>query len=392
MDAVFARVSTDEMNMVRAGRLYANVSLAMLTAYAPVDDGAARLLSLVQGPPKPKVPEVFDPEVAAIAAGTTVARRLLATRQDRLAVAAARDTALARLTAGMESDVISGSVDFGAGIAKAVVARAASDGASRAARGTASVVEPSPGSWVPTPPDYLASSEPGWGSVRRFLKVWRQCPVGTPVPGADPASPYEKEATVVKEVAATLTEQQRLVALFWDDSPGSSGTTVGHWVNIALSESARKGRGSVSTVVTLASASMSMADALAGAWRARHRTPVERPVTVIQRTYPEWSPLLVTPSGPGHPSAHAAASRAAAEVLTHFLGESAFHDPGFGVPARSRAAAGVKKQVFESFAAAARQAGQSRVYGGVEFPMSVRSGDRLGRCIGAAVVDALGGD
>ena len=65
--------------------------------------------------------------------------------------------------------------------------------------------------------------------------------------------------------------------------------------------------------------------------------------------------------------------------------------PGFvsGSSAYSAAAAGVLGQVFPGdarrFARRARQAGDSRVFGGVSFPRDVAAGRRIGREIGERV-------
>lgn len=390
VEAVFARVAANDVSLPRASRLYANVSLAMLVVLAPVDEGSAQLLDLVSGAPGVKAPAGFDAGIAAVAAGASVARRLLPGNLNRAAFARVRDTAIAHMSRGMDTGVLSRSVSFGVSVAAAVTARAADDGSADAPLSVQTAATPPPGAWVPPSPGLVSAAEPGWGGVRRFLRVSRNCHVRRPSAGTDPASPFAEEAAQVRDAAENLTAQQRLVATFWDDTAGTTGTPAGHWANIALSAAARKGRGLAATVDTLAATAMVSADAVAAAWRAKFSGLVERPVTVIQRTDPGWQPYLPVPAVPDHPSAHAAVSRAAAEVLTRYMGESAFHDPGYGVPAGMRAKAGIKKQVFESFVAAARQAGQSRVWGGVEYRMSVRAGDVLGACIGTAVSEALG--
>ena len=392
LDTVFLRVAANDLDLPRAGRVYANVSLAMLAAVAPTDGASRALLGLVPGAPAVTAPEGLDAGIAAVAAGAGVARGLLPGRINRTALATARDLAISRLSEGRDDAVVARSVAFGVRLASAVKSRAARDGSARAASAPVDPVAGGStvaGEWVPTPPSYSPPVEPGWGGVRRFLRVSRTCFALRPPQGADPSSPYAEEAQQVRDAVESLTEQQRLVAGFWDDTHGMTGTTAGHWVNIALAAAARKGRDLAGTVNAVAATAMASADAVAVSWKARYRSRVERPVTVIRRSVPDWQPYLVTPAVPDHPSTHTAVSRAAAEVLTGLLGESPFHDPGYGVPSRMRARQGVRKQVFESFLAAARQAGLSRVWGGVEYRMSVRAGDVLGACIGTGVVRAV---
>jgi hypothetical protein len=70
-------------------------------------------------------------------------------------------------------------------------------------------------------------------------------------------------------------------------------------------------------------------------------------------------------------------------VLASTLGDSAFDDSTgltIGNPVRR----------FESFTAAAHEAGLSRIYGGIHFPYGNLGGRALGECIGAKVIERLG--
>ena len=101
---------------------------------------------------------------------------------------------------------------------------------------------------------------------------------------------------------------------------------------------------------------------------------------------PYQMPTFVTPSFAGYVSGHSAFSRAAAEVLTGLTGSPYFPD-GLGqwtVEADSlEFEAGPSQDVvlqWATYADAADQAGQSRLYGGIH----VRSDDLAGRVIGQA--------
>src|SRR5205814_5716655 len=95
-----------------------------------------------------------------------------------------------------------------------------------------------------------------------------------------------------------------------------------------------------------------------------------RPVTAIRQADsdgnvqtvadPTWTPLLVTPPFPSYVSGHSTFSGAAATILTAFFGS----DVGFTTTSDSLP--GVTRS-FSSFAAAAKEAGQSRIDGGIYF-------------------------
>ena len=98
-----------------------------------------------------------------------------------------------------------------------------------------------------------------------------------------------------------------------------------------------------------------------------------RPVTYIQSQIdPQWKPLIATPPHPEFPAAHATLSNAAAEALTTVFGEKcAFTDNAYadiGMPARS----------YPSVRDAAREAGMSRLYGGIHYRHSIEQDLILG--------------
>ena len=390
-DMVFARVARDNASATRAARMYADISLAMLMTHAPVDSAAAELLDRVEGAPRVKTPAGLDADIATVAAAASVARALFPNTVDRSAFAQVRDTSLAEMSKGLDRRVLVSSVSFGVRVAAAVVQRASRDGSADVAASPAGPLEKVAGQWVPTPPAFQQPIDPGWGKVGRFMKGTDKCTLPDPPVGANPASPYEEAAMEVKTVSANLTDLQKAVARFWDDGSGRTGTPVGHWVNISLAVSAKKHKSVARTVTIVAATSMAIADAIAGAWGAKFAWNVERPATVILRSDPTWEPYLETPAHPGYPSAHSAVSHAAADILTHYLGETAFGDPGVGLTAKSRRELVIKKQFFESFRAAADQAAMSRLYAGVTYRMSIRAGERLGACVGLKVTTGLPG-
>ena len=95
-----------------------------------------------------------------------------------------------------------------------------------------------------------------------------------------------------------------------------------------------------------------------------------------------WEPLIPTPPFPEYPSGHSTQSAAAATVLTALIGAVPFDDS-------TSISIGHNVRHFDSFNAAADEAGISRIYGGIHFPSGNTNGKALGRCIGEKVDRAV---
>jgi membrane-associated phospholipid phosphatase len=121
---------------------------------------------------------------------------------------------------------------------------------------------------------------------------------------------------------------------------------------------------------------VAMADGFIGCWNAKFQYDLLRPVTYIKRVMdPRWEPLLITPPFPEYPSGHSTESGAAAAVLTSIYGEN------FAFTDRTHERDGLGSRDFQSFQAAAQEAGISRLYGGIHFRAAVERGLEQGQCI-----------
>lgn len=227
-----------------------------------------------------------------------------------------------------------------------------------------------PGLWARTPPLFAEQpaepQAPGW-------RPW--CP-GTesltvsppPTWGSSQASAELRE---VLDTTRRLTPAQKDIAERWHLDAGSI-TPPGLW-NLLVEQYL------VSTIDVprrasraMALMNMAMHDALVAAWRIKLTHWTERPVSAIQRELdPHFMPHLHTPPFPGYVSGHAAASGAAAAVLSHFF------------PAeRAR------------WQALAAEAAVSRLYGGIHVRSDNEAGLQLGAQVAAACLarfEATGG-
>jgi membrane-associated phospholipid phosphatase len=245
-----------------------------------------------------------------------------------------------------------------------LVSRAEHDGADAPFTGTIPI---GPEYWVPTPPGYLPPLLPRWGEVR----PWNiQNPVALrPPPPPQPGEPaFEAEVQEVYHVSQTLTPEQRAIALFWADGPGTF-TPPGHWDAIALELVRAHGLGTAATARVFAVLNTAEADAFICIWDAKYAYWSIRPVTAIRREIdPDWNPLITTPPFPSYVSGHSGTSGAAATVLSAFF------------PAEAA-----------QLHAWAAEAAVSRLYGGIHFRSDNEVGLALGTSVGEAALAAWKG-
>ncbi len=229
------------------------------------------------------------------------------------------------------------------------------------------------------------ATEPWWGTLRPFaLKAADECP--TPAAegwSTSPASAFYAQAKRVYDVGRALTDLQRQTVLYWADNPGQTGTPVGHWLAIGSQLVTQRRLSAERAAEMFVLVALAQADAFIATWHEKYRLNLIRPVTYIRRYIDStWTPAIVTPPFPEYPSAHSAQSAAAATVLTELLGGVAFEDS-------TNLALGHAVRRYASFEVAADEAAESRVYGGIHYPMGRDNGKVLGRCIGRVVLERL---
>lgn len=291
----------------------------------------------------------------------------------------------AALMGSVADDVAAASEDLGSAIADHVFEWSKSDGGHVIENLGFPMSYPKAGAkqdWVPTSPITLQQTPllPTWGENRTFAMANGQaCPLPPPPAySEDKASEFYREALEVHDTVKNVTPEQRMIARFWSDDPMLSPTPPGHWVSIALQLFEREKTDVRRRACILAQLGITLADAFIGCWASKMEYNLLRPITYIKRVIdPKWTAILITPPFPEYPSGHSTQSAAAAVVLTAAFGENfAFEDA-------THVRDGLKPRSFASFAAAAEEAGISRLYGGIHFRTAIDRGLEQGRCIGA---------
>lgn len=287
---------------------------------------------------------------------------------------------------GKPADVVERSNAYGKAVAEHILAWAETDGGAKVQNmGFPVAYQPKegPSHWVPTSPVRLQQAPllPEWGKVRPFAMKGDGCPVA-PHPEFSEAkdSAFYKEAEEVYLTVRDITPEQKAIARFWSDDPMLTPTPPGHWVSIVLQIMDRDQMPVEKSAQALAATGMAVADGFIGCWRDKFIYDLVRPVTYIKKNIdPKWETILITPPFPEFPSGHSTESGAAAEALTAVFGDNfAFDDA-------THQRDGIKPRHFDSFWAAAEEAGISRLYGGIHYRAAIELGLEQGRCIGKNV-------
>jgi hypothetical protein len=256
--------------------------------------------------------------------------------------------------------------------------------AARANDGSNAIVPPpggsGPGVWVPTPPTFLPYALPQWGFVRPFAMSSSsqfRPPGPPPLDSQQYADDYEEVKELGAAIGSTRTEEQSEIALFWADGAGTE-TPPGHWNSIAQIIADAQGNTLEENARLFALLNIAMADAAICSWDAKYTFDFWRPVTAIGFAEPElnWMSFIVTPPFPDYVSGHSTFSAATATVLPLFYGteQLPFTTGSDFLPGVYRS--------FSTPIAAAGEAGDSRVYGGIHFRTASEDGLQAGISIG----------
>lgn len=241
------------------------------------------------------------------------------------------------------------------------------------------------GQWRPTPPGFQEALLPQWRYVTPFALPGTRDFLPA-IPPALTSAAYTEAFNEVKALGrregSTRTEEQTLIAHFWDDGLGTA-TPPGHWNRIAQTVSRQRGLSRSDNARLFALLNIALADAAIVCWEGKFGFNYWRPITAIHEadrddnpgTLPDraWDSLLATPPFPSYPSGHSTFSGAGATALARFFGTDAisFRIGSEGTPSVVRGYAG--------FWAAAQEAGRSRIYGGIHYEFDNQEGLRTGR-------------
>jgi hypothetical protein len=278
-------------------------------------------------------------------------------------------------------------IALGTAAAQAIILNRTGDGSANAVFAINQGVQP--GEYRSTPPFNVSGfyDSPGWGNLKTFGIV-NSTQFSVPPPYPVNSAEYTADYNEVKSMGCLTctgpggrTTDQENIAKFWVES-----SALG-WNKAATSIIAQRNLDAWKTARLLALLQMSVADAYIACLKAKMIYFFWRPYTAIQlgdtdgntntTGDPNWQVLwFPIPPIADHPSAHASAGGAAAELLKEFFERDNFDFSyeSISLPGRPRN--------FSSFSQAARENSLSRIYVGYHFRKACMDGEVLGKNVG----------
>lgn len=296
----------------------------------------------------------------------------------------------------LSKTVLDSSISFAKQVSKSILQYSRQDGYFKLSTLKRYSLKGADSNWRPTPPEYMAAVEPNWHTMRTFFID--SCNQFPPVPAASYSSPaFYKLANEVYETGRNLTDEQKLIANYWDCNPFAvqySGhmsvglkkiSPGGHWMSITGIATNQSNLDLSRTMLLYTVVACSLHDAFIVCWDEKFRSNRIRPETAINRLIDEkWKPLLQTPPFPEYTSGHSVISTTTGELLTYFMGD------GFAFTDTTENYIGMHPRSFTSFRQAADEACISRLYGGIHFRDAIENGREQGRRIAAFIIKKLG--
>ncbi len=353
---------------VPASNLYfAFVSIAMYDAVVATEGRFAPYLE------QPSVRSDASPEVAAATAAYAVLRYYFPTSASELW----QDYQAALTEAPKDAAFVQG-IRAGAVAAATLIRARENDG--RGADVTLDV-EPAPGVWRPTPPDFAPFAVPWLGFVEPLtLESATQFPLDGPNPidSVAYANEFAETKAYGENDESQRSAEQTEIALFY------SANIVAQYQAGMRDAVTRRGLDIVDTARSFALLNTATADTIIACWRAKFDYPTWRPITAIQladtdgnpltEADPDWMPLGVNPPYSEYSSGHACVTGAASNTFAYLFGPDTM-DLNLFSPVTSTT------RHYDSSEALDADTMNARIWLGLHFRDSMEDANQLGHTV-----------
>jgi len=207
-------------------------------------------------------------------------------------------------------------------------------------------------SYVPHTNNTWEGDHPYYGIAIASFMPWRLKTANqfSPTPPDSDNKPFwDKQVEIVKEQVEQITPKKINAVYWW---AGLSGPKSGNWLYIAEKAMDKKNTPIKKRLMVRAVLAEGMLDSLIAAFDAKYAFCLKRPHMLD----PDIEPLVAAPNHPTYPSGHSTVSACAAEILSYYFPED--------------------KNTWNQLAI---QAGYSRIWGGIHFPIDHTAGWNLGK-------------
>jgi hypothetical protein len=243
--------------------------------------------------------------------------------------------------------------------------------------------------WTRTPSSYLPAMLPYWGENRTLLESnsaldFQIKPIRF---STDTNSIMYMDCMEILTLTKKRDPKHEVIAEYWDDSPGVSGTPSGHLFSVAIQLVNLKDLSFSQTLQLYALLGVAVNDAFIQCWKYKFLYSMIRPTTYIQRYIdPQFNCFINTPPFPEFPSGHSFQSGAAESVfLSFFNNEIIFTD---NTQSSRKDILGTPRE-FKSIVSMIEEISISRMYGGIHFRYTLKESLNYGRLLGENTTQQL---
>lgn len=180
-----------------------------------------------------------------------------------------------------------------------------------------------------------------------------------PAPPAVQSNEWSIQLKKTTTAAKGITAKQRKMVIDWAGDPATI-TTPGMWLDMANRYMASQNVTLAKRLLTRSVLAMGIDDSLIAVFHAKYIFWTKRPFMLD----PTLHTIIPTPNHPSYPSGHSALSATAATILSYYFPQNA-------------------KQWWQQ----AQDASDSRILGGIHFPLDTQQGLTMGKKIGKYVID-----
>ncbi len=232
--------------------------------------------------------------------------------------------------------------------------------------------------WTKTMPGFFPALLPYYGNTRLFLAKSEQliAEVNPIAFSIDSNSQIYSEAIKIIDLTKSGKKEYEIIAEYWDDSPGYSGTPPGHLISLTnqlFGEQKLQLEQRLNCLLTL---TLAMQDAFILCWKLKYKFNFIRPISYIQQHIdPKFNSFIATPSFPEFTSGHSFQSGAAVKIMENFFTPCNGFQDKTNV---SRTDIIGKPRSFSNFDELGKEISISRLYGGIHFYSTLEISYELG--------------
>lgn len=243
--------------------------------------------------------------------------------------------------------------------------------------------------WVRTMPNFLPAEHPYWGENNLLVlnEVDKDNTLKPMRFSTDEKSELYLEALEIYKLQDNATLEQEIIAKYWNDAPGHSGTPVGHFFSILNQLFEKENTDFETRSKWYAILGLSLNDAIIKTWGLKYKHNFIRPITYIHKHIStSFNSIISTPPFPEYPSGHSVQAGVASTVFNQLFSEKyAFIDSTH----INRTDIIGEPRNFDSFNDFAEELSISRWYGGIHFRKSLDESLEYGRSLGKLLLKDL---